>query len=184
MAQGDHRGERPGQRRHLVGEGDRWEQRTAVGLAAQRGESAHRLGEGGEAGALGVRAVLAESGDAQDDEPGVRRQQRVRCQVEGLQLARAHVLDEHVGGVEQLAHARVPGRVLEVERDAALAPAEDLPEQRVGVPRGRPAHPPGRVAGRCLDLDHVGPEVGEVLGRPGPATTVAMSTTRTRRGRS
>ena len=55
--------------------------------------------------------------------------------------------------------------VLQVEGDAALVAAGQLPPQRHAVAGVAPAHAPHGVAGAGpLDLDHVGAEVGEVAG--------------------
>ena len=58
---GGQRGERGHHGGDLVGQGDRRQERAAVGLAVERGEAAHGLGQGGEAGTVGVGAVLAEA---------------------------------------------------------------------------------------------------------------------------
>ena len=69
---GDQGREGGGDARDLVGEGDRRQQRLAVGLAVDRRESRHRLGDRGEPGTLGVRPGLAEAGDAGDHERSLR----------------------------------------------------------------------------------------------------------------
>ncbi len=51
-----------------VGEAERRQGRRPVGRAGHRGEPAHRLGQGAEAGPLRVRPVLAEAGDPHDDQ--------------------------------------------------------------------------------------------------------------------
>ena len=87
--QRDHRGEGAGQRGDLVGERDRREQRTAVGLAVERREARHRLGDRGEARPAGVGPVLPEPGDAQDHDVGVAREEHVGTEAEPLEGARA-----------------------------------------------------------------------------------------------
>ena len=75
---------------------------------------------------------------------------------------------EHVGRVDQPAHRVEPGLGLEVQHRGPLAPAEQLPHEGLAVAGIDPAHAPGAVAGRALDLDHVGAEVGQIAGHSGP----------------
>jgi len=78
----------------------------------------------------------------------------------------AVVLDHDVGRLHQLAQDRPPRLLFEVERDRALVAVQVLEVGAVA----RSAHVFVRVhAGRRLDLDHVGAEVGELLdaGRAG-----------------
>ena len=56
-------------------------------------------------GKLGVGAGLAEAGDADDDEVGVAREQVVGREAHLLERAGAEVLDEDIGGVDQLAQS-------------------------------------------------------------------------------
>ncbi len=135
----DHHGERPDHGGDLVGERDRRQERAPVGLAVDGGEPAHRLGQGREPGTAGVGAVLPEAGHAQDDEPGVAADEVVRREAEPLERAGAEVLDEHVGAVDEAAHVRQAVVGLEVEHDAALAPADELPPQPFPVARVAPA---------------------------------------------
>ena len=88
----------------LVGQRDRREQRAAVGLAVDRREPAHRLGDGGEARTWRVRAVLAETGDPRDHEPRVAGEEHVGAEPEPLEGAGTEVLDQHVGLVAEPAH--------------------------------------------------------------------------------
>ncbi len=170
--EGDHRGEGGGQRGDLVGEGHRREEGLAVlaRFAIEAGEPAHGFGEGGEAGASGVGARLAEAGDPGHDEVrAAGEQDRGRVEAQPLQGAGPEVLDEHVGGVDEAEERVAFGRRLEVEGDRALVAPDQLPPEGdvvVGVP---PAHAPGAVTAAVgtLDLDDVGPEVPEVPRRPG-----------------
>ena len=135
-----HRGERPHQGGDLVGQGDGGQQRPAIGLAVDAGETGHRLGQGGEPGPLGVGTVLAEAGHPGDDELRVLGDQVVGHQPERLELPGPEVLHDHVGGADQpTEHGDALG-VLEVEHDAALAPTGELPEQGDVVGRVPPPH--------------------------------------------
>ena len=161
--------------------------RTAVGPAAhvQRGEDAlqrcvqravagarHRR----EAGALAVgdaaelahaaglrvddalvalevreRAARAEAGHGAVDEPRIALAQCLVTEAQPIHHARAEALDEHVGAGDQLTHALEARLGLEVDLDAALAAVPQPPRRFV----------PERIAARLLDLDDLGPVVGE-----------------------
>ena len=99
--------------------------------------------------------------------PGLRLEQVGRREAEALERPGPEVLDEHVRLVEQGAHGGESGLGLEVEDRGPLAPAEQLPHEGLAVAGIDPAHAPGAVAGRALDLDHVGAEVGQVPGHSG-----------------
>ncbi len=164
-AQRDHDCERARERGDLVGERDRREQGRPVGLAVDRGEPAHRLGHRREAGTRRIRAVLAEAGDAEQDQPRIPCEQHVGAEPESFDRARPEVLDQHVGiGGER--DQRIATRVgLEVEHDRALVPTEQLPRVRVAAFGWEPPHPAHTVTRRRLDLDHVGTEVREMARR-------------------
>ena len=163
--QGDHRGERRGEPGDLVGEGDRRQQRLAVGLAVDRGEPGHRLGDRGEPRPLGVRAVLAEAGDPRDDEARVAGEQHVGPEPEPLERAGPEVLDEHVGVVDEAQQRRRRSAAsLRSSDDRALVAVGQLPPQALAVALVAPRHVAQAVAAGPLDLDHVGAEVGEVAG--------------------
>ena len=78
---------------------------TRVGLGAgQPGDAhqpAHALGDLVDAAAVGVGAVLAEARDRAVDEARVAGAHGVVVEAEAGLHRRAHVLDEHVGGVDQ-----------------------------------------------------------------------------------
>ena len=92
---GDRRGRRDAGDR--VGEAERRERRGSVGLAGEVGEPAHRLGQGAEAGAPGVRAGLAEPGDPHDHQRRIDVVQLLGADAPPLQRARAEVLHDDVG---------------------------------------------------------------------------------------
>ena len=160
--QGDHRGERRGEPRRLVGQRHRRQQRLAVRLAVDRGEPAHRLGDRREPGPPGVRAVLAEPRDPRDHEPRVAGVQHVGAEPEPLQPPGPEVLDEHGGVGDEAEQDVAVGVVLEVEHDRALAAVGQLEPQALAVALVAPRHRAQAVAVGALDLDHVGAEVGEV----------------------
>ena len=165
---GDHRGECGHERGDLVGEGDGWEHRAAVGFTVHMGEPRHGFGQRGESGSMRIRTRLPEAADSGDHQLRVRGDEFVGQQTEGLELARPEVLDHHVGGGDEATqHLEFLG-LLQVEHDAALAPTGQLPEQRDVVGRIAPPHGPHGVArSRTLDLDDIGTEVGEMTGAAG-----------------
>ena len=166
MAQRRHHRKRPGQCRHLVGQGNRRQQRRATRLAHQVGQAAQRLGNRGETGMQGIGAVLAETADLQDDQRRIARQQIVRREPERGKLARSHVLDQHIRAVQQGAELRLAGVGLQVHHHRPLVAVDQFPEIAVGLILADPAHPPGRIPRRGLDLDHVGAVVGQIAGNP------------------
>ena len=164
-AKGRHRGEGGGQGGDAVGEAERRQGRGTVRLPRDRGEPAHRLGKGAESRTTGVRADLAEPGDAGQDETRVVRRELRVAQAPALERAGAEVLDDDVGvGDETAEHVLALGRA-EVERDPALVSVDDLgPEADAVLTRPMGAH---RVAPGVFDLDDVGAEVAQHGGRQG-----------------
>ena len=160
-AEGAHQG------RHLVGQRDGRQQRSALGLAEQSREAAEGLGDGGEAGMLGIGPVLAEAAHPQDDELRIRPQQILAAETQGLELSRPHVLDQHIRLGQKRPKARPAGVGFQIQGDRELVAVEELPEIGIGLARPRPAHAPGRIAARRLDLDDLRPEIGEIFARPG-----------------
>ena len=103
------------------------------------------------------------------------RAERVVAEAEAVQHARAVVLDHDVGRQAQLADAGQVVGVLEVGDDAALVAVDrgEVVAEPLAVglrDRGPGAH---LVAGRALDLHHVGAEVGEQQGRERAGRDVA-----------
>jgi hypothetical protein len=164
VVQRDHHRERADERGDLVRQRDRRQQRATVGLAVERGEPTHRLGERREPRPRGVRAVLTEPGEAQDHEAGISREQVVGREAQPLECAGAQVLDEDVTAVDQGSHRGEPWIGLQVEHDGALVAADQLPEQGLAVARIPPPEAAGAVAVGSLDLDDVSTEVAEVAG--------------------
>ncbi len=142
---------------------------VGVGEAGDRHEARLGLEHEVVAGAVGPGPGRAVAADAEVDERRVDLGQGRVVEAEPVEPADAEVLDEHVGAPQEAPqHGRAVG-CLEVEPDRALV-AVDREVVRGGpgivrpgqsradpwrAPRPRPV-PVGR-----LDLDHVGPEVGE-----------------------
>src|SRR6185295_11851572 len=83
-------------------------------------------------------------------------------QPHALDNARPEVLDEHVGAVDEPHQHRLPARVLQVEGNRALVPVVvEIVRRHAAAPVGDVA---GEVALEALDLDDVGPLVGEEHG--------------------
>ena len=93
---------------------------------------------------------------------GFFAEQRLRRKAQRLELAGAHVLDQHAGVGDEPPQIRLALVGLEVERDGLLVAVGELPEIGVGLARTGPAHAAGRIATRRLDLDDLGAEIGEV----------------------
>ena len=134
-----------------------------LGLPETRGQldgARHGVHHGGVGPAMGPRPGLAEPGDGAEHQPGVAgRQLLIRQPVTGHD-AGSVVLQQHVGPVGQRGHQLGGTLGLEVDTDVALARvhvAERDPDA-VGVHR---RDRPGEVARGGLDLDDVGPQVGQ-----------------------
>ena len=129
------------------------------GPAGQAHQPGHALGQDV---VTGQRRALAraEPADRAVDDGGVAGGDAVVVQAETGQPAGLEVLDEDVRPVGQLAGYRVVALVGQVQGDRPLV-AVDPEEVRADV-AAQGWHPlPGVVAGRALDLDNVGAEVGQ-----------------------
>ena len=152
-----HRRHRGGREVEEAGEAEGLDRiaRCAV-CAREAGERLHdRIGAAG----LRQRPGLAEAGDRAVDQTRVGRAHCVVAEAQALDHAAAEVLHEHVAGAEQL-HALRPalGR-LQVDDHALLV---HVHRQVVGAHPALGRHHPARaVAGRRLDLDHLGAEHAE-----------------------
>ena len=123
------------------------------------------------AGALPERAVLPVAGDRAVDEARVAFRERVVAHAQPLHHARPEALDEDVVVLREPKQDVARGRLLQVEPQGALVAIE---RQEVGRRRavlllllaavvGR--HPADVVAaGRVLDLEDLGSEVGQQQG--------------------
>ena len=111
-----------------------------------------------ESGPFRERAVLAEGGDAHDDEPRIEIRGR---DVPALEGARAEVLDDHICRGRESPEQFLALGLAQVERDALAAAALDGPEQRVAVlERTDLAHEVARAG--LLDLDDLGTHLAEL----------------------
>jgi hypothetical protein len=120
-----------------------------------------------EAALPAARPVLSERRDRAVDQRGLARTEPVPAQPEALHHAGSAVLDEDVGLEHERARRVAGRRVLEVERDRALAAIDRREVLGVAVRDRWPL--PHRVALGRLDLDDLGAEVGEqhAAERPG-----------------
>jgi len=122
-------------------------------------QTRHRLDEQVVGGQVGQRPVLAEAGDADDDEAGVQVPDLHDRQPEALERPWPEVLDQHVRAFEQPAEDGELVRALEVERDPELVAIQE-PVVRARAVDKR-AERAGVVSARRFDLDHLGAEIGE-----------------------
>ena len=131
-------------------------------------QAAHGLAHRAEAGLAGVGPGLPVAGDPHQDEPGVDGAQLLIGQAPALQGAGPEVLDYDVGG-----GGEPPDQVLalgcpQVDGDRLLVAGHHRPPQGLAA-RPLPAPLPHRVAhAGLLDLDDLGPEVGQELAAEGP----------------
>ena len=90
---------------------------------------------------------------------------------------RPHLLHQYIRLGQQRAKARPAGVRFQIEGDPELVANEQLREIGIGLARPRPAKAPGRIAAGRLDLTTSAPKSARDSPAPGPATTVASSTT-------
>ena len=168
MERGEHRDHPVGGGAHVHDRRPRAE-RLAAG-PGHEGEPRRHLGQLVEEGARLVRAG-EEALERKIDDARVGPGQDVVAQAEGLHRAVGEVVDDHVrGGHEPQEERAGLRRPLEVDRDRALVAVEE-----VKVGRGAGRHPARLVAlGGALDLDDVGPQVGEQEARGRPRDDVAQ----------
>ena len=154
----------PGDRRHgpehpgqVVRDGDPRAHRGPVGLTGEVEQAPVGDAEAIEAGALGVRAVLAEH---RHPHPHEIVAAVVGADVPALHGPWAEVLAHHVGCGHEAAEQVLARLGAQVAGDAAASPPLHRPEQRVVVDEGPDvAH---EVAGAgVLDLDHLGAQLSE-----------------------
>ena len=150
------------QRRQRVADGDAAAHRHATRLAGEVAQAAHRLADDTEAGPVTIRAGLAIARDAQDDEAGVDRGERVGPETPAFERAGAKVLDQHIGLGDQPAREVLAFGLAQVERQRPLVARLHLPPDRRAVLQQPPVAQ--RIPGtRRLDLDHLGTELAEQL---------------------
>ncbi len=122
---------------------------------------------------MGVRPGLAKAGDRAIDQAWIDRRQAGEIQAIFFQASDLEVLDHDIARSGQVTDGLGPFRAGHVQGDRLLAPVGTEEIGRVaarpfmGGGKGR-APQAGVVAGaRTLDLDHLGPQVCQGLGRPG-----------------
>src|SRR5882757_4069382 len=148
--------------------------RRIVRFAGDAHHAAHALDHEVVAGALAIRAGLAEACDRAVDKARIDLLHVVIGEAVAREIAELVILDEHVGDRGELARELLALGPRDVERDRFLAAVG-----RGVIGRVRSVAPvlvlhPGRtesarVVARAgtLDLDDFGAEIGEVLPRPG-----------------
>ncbi len=139
--------------------------------AGHRHDAGGRLDHVIVGGLLPARAVLAESRERRIDEARVDLRQVLVAEAQRVERAGAIVLDEHVGCRDQLLQDFAAAFGLEIERDRALV--RGLREKArahlaviqflVGARRAALV----RIV-RIVDLDHVGAEHRQLIGRERP----------------
>src|SRR5262249_12015476 len=137
--------------------------------------------------AVAIRAGLSVTRDRAVDDAGVELGHERVADAELVHHAGAEALDDRIGVAREPQERVATADSLEVESKAALVAVDHAIDRR-GRARGRAGREPetARVIplARVLDLDHIGPEVGEVqrAGRAGQqAREIEHAQTRERR---
>ena len=134
--------------------------RRPVGLSRYRHVAAVSLNDQIERRLLPQRPGFAESGDADGDDLGVDRLQRVVIDPKPDEHAGAEVVYDHIRLLDEAAHYVFALIALEVEDNALLASIHEQVNGAVVFIRGD-VGVACSVAGVRFDLDDVGPEVGQ-----------------------
>ena len=119
------------QARGQVGDRDADAHRPAAGLAGDRHQPAHALGDLVDAGARRVGAALAEARDRAVDDARVDLGHGVVVDLQAMLHVGAVVLDDDVGLLRELHEDRVAFRALEVERHRLLVAMQVLEVEAV-----------------------------------------------------
>ena len=129
---------------------------------------------------IAVRAGLSEAGDGAVNEARLRGQQTRCVQAIASHVAHLEVLDQDIGPSGQSAHQGLPFGLGQVDGDGALVAVacEEVGRfpgvlasgvlQKRWAPAARVIAPGVPVAGGAFYLDHVGTQIGQRLGAPGP----------------
>ena len=151
------RAHRQQDRARLVGDrGARRRGRAAV-VARLRHDAAHRLPHDVDARPARHRSQRAEAGRRAVDDGGVHGAQILVTQPEALHHAGAEVVDHHLHARDEALHDLDRARLLEVERDAALAA---VVRDEVGDGAVAREDVAAALAVAPLDLDDLGAHVG------------------------
>src|SRR5215470_12728147 len=143
-------------RRVVIGDGHPHELRRPA-EALEVLDAAERLEYGVVAGTIAIGPVGPEGGHGAVDQARVQLTQGGRVHAEPLVHARAHVLHEHVRRLHEAVEHLLPGAVLQVHGDGALA----------AVPPVEAGQLPEGITLQRLDLDHARSHVGEHHGTVG-----------------
>ena len=117
------------------------------------------------------RPVVAPSAGRSVDEARVVRRELFVAEAEFLHHAGAEIVHDHIGGGDQRPDRRDALRGFQVEGEAAFVAVESGVGEAHTVDKGPPAAAPVAGVG-ALDLDHIGPVVGENLGADRPLVNV------------
>jgi hypothetical protein len=134
--------------------------RLAPGLTRHAQEAGDALGHDVEPGPVAVRPGLAEAADGAVQQVLADLLERLVPDPQPRGHAGPEVLDDEVGALGELDEQLAPAVGLEVQRDAPLAAVRH--RERVALTVDLRCHPAGVVTrARLLDLDDVGPELGQ-----------------------
>ena len=162
IVQRQHDGLRQQQSGREVGDRNADAHRAAAGLAGDRHQPAHALGDLVDTGARGIRSALAEAGDRAVDDARIDLGHGVVIDMQSVLHIGAVILDDDVGLLSELHEDRVAFLALEVERHRLLVAMQVLEvEAMASAAHGVVLAAIGR-RGRWLDLDDVGAPVGEL----------------------
>ena len=146
--------------------------RFALGCAGQVHKAAHGLDQKVVTGPRRVGTVLAEAGDRAIDDGRVDGLEARVVEAEPCQGADLEVLDEDIGTAGQPAHDLPPFLLPEIDHDRPLAAIAGMEiggiAGAIAIVEDRRSPPPGIVARRALDLDHLSAEIGKDLTCPRP----------------
>src|SRR5205814_1005884 len=140
----------------------------AAGRAAVACEAGEGLDLGVSCGALDHRAARAPTGDRAVDETGVDVAEGFIAEAQAVNDTGPHVVDEDIGGSDELTGDVEVELGLEVEEHLALVHVpRDVADGRPVDRRRHASTERGSEDARALDMDDVGPESAQVHGRPG-----------------
>ena len=140
--------------------------RRPVRLAGDVHDARHALNEEVVAGALRVRARLAEARHRAIDEPRIERFEALVVEAEFLQAPDLEILDQHVRARRKAPHDLAPplGREIGDDRAFAAVAGVEIGGRTLAFRFDERRSPGARlVALRALDLDDVGAKIGERL---------------------
>ncbi len=105
--------------------------------------------------------MLAKGGYRGDDQPRIFSQQIFWAQTKLFLEARAEVHQHHVGPGQNALDDRARGRIAKMQGKRVFAPVAG--EKNAGFAWCKGIEPARWVPVRCLDLEHLGPAVGQHL---------------------